>query len=105
VTGIEADGVDYETTAGGPDGVTTHRVPSKNVIWGAGIAGSPLGQAIARGTGAALDRAGRVIVRLDLSVPLNPEIVVGGDLTQACHFSARFPISSAAKPHGCSMSV
>jgi hypothetical protein len=38
-------------------------------------------------------------------VPLNPEIVVGGDLTQACHFSARFPISSAAKPHGCSMSV
>jgi NADH dehydrogenase len=46
------------------------------VIWAAGVASSPLGKSL----GAPLDRAGRVQVEPDLSVPGHPEIFVIGDL-------------------------
>jgi NADH dehydrogenase len=52
------------------------RLVSKTVIWAAGVTSSPLG----RGLGAPLDRAGRVEVAPDLSVPGHPEIFVAGDL-------------------------
>jgi len=81
VIGIDADGVDYETRAG--DVVTTHRLPSKTVIWAAGVAASPLGKPLAQGSGAPLDRAGRVVVEPDLSLPGHPEIAVIGDLAAA----------------------
>ncbi len=87
VTGIDADGVNYETRDG--DAVTTHRLPSKTVIWAAGVAGSPLGKAIAQGTGATLDRAGRVVVEPDLSVPGHPEIAVIGDLAAAKSYNGK----------------
>jgi len=87
VTGIDADGVNYETRDG--DTVTTHRLPSKTVIWAAGVAGSPLGKAIAQGTGATLDRAGRVVVEPDLSVANHPEIAVIGDLAAAKSYSGK----------------
>ena len=87
VTGIDADGVNYETRDG--DAVTTHRLPSKTVIWAAGVAGSPLGKAIAQGTGATLDRAGRVVVDPALSVPGHPEIAVIGDLAAAKSYSGK----------------
>jgi NADH:ubiquinone reductase (H+-translocating) len=81
VTGIDADGVDYETRGG--DAVQHHRVPSKTVIWAAGVAGSKLGKQLAAGTGATLDRAGRVVVGPDLTVPGHAEISVIGDLAAA----------------------
>jgi len=81
VTGIDADGVTYESHDGGQ--VQLHRLASKTVIWAAGVAGSPLGRVVARGTGAALDRAGRVVVEPDLSVAGHPEIAVIGDLAAA----------------------
>jgi NADH dehydrogenase len=81
VTGIDADGVDYETRDG--ESITMHRLPSKTVIWAAGVAGSPLGKTIAQGSGATLDRAGRVVVEPDLSVAGHPEIAVIGDLAAA----------------------
>jgi NADH dehydrogenase len=81
VTGIDADGISYETRDG--DTTRTHRLPSKTVIWAAGVAGSPLGKAVAQGTGAALDRAGRVVVEPDLSVAGHHEIAVIGDLAAA----------------------
>ena len=90
VTGIDAEGVDYQTIAEGVDyetrdgdAVRTHRLPSKTVIWAAGVAGSKLGKVIAQGTGATLDRAGRVVVEPDLSVRGHPEIAVIGDLAAA----------------------
>ena len=98
VTGIDADGVDYETIADsvgaetrdgvgaetrGGAAVTRHRLPSKTVIWAAGVAGSHLGQALSASAGATLDRAGRVIVRADLSLTDHPEIAVVGDLAAA----------------------
>ena len=52
------------------------RVSARTVIWAAGVAASPLGASL----GAPLDRAGRVLVEPDLSVPGHPEIYVLGDL-------------------------
>ncbi len=51
-------------------------IPARNVFWAAGNHASPLGALL----GAPLDRAGRVIVRDDLSVPGHPELFVAGDL-------------------------
>ncbi|HEY6003021.1 MAG TPA: NAD(P)/FAD-dependent oxidoreductase [Anaeromyxobacter sp.] len=56
--------------------VGEERVEARTVLWAAGVAASPL----ARSLGAPLDRAGRVQVRPDLSVPGHPEIYVTGDL-------------------------
>jgi NADH:ubiquinone reductase (H+-translocating) len=81
VTGIDADGVDYETREG--DAVQGRRLQSKTVIWAAGVAGSKLGKLLAEATGATLDRAGRVVVSPDLTVPGHNEISVIGDLASA----------------------
>ncbi|HWZ60920.1 MAG TPA: NAD(P)/FAD-dependent oxidoreductase [Gemmatimonadaceae bacterium] len=60
------------------DGVTVgtdERVPSRTVLWAAGVTASPAG----RWLGADVDRAGKVRVLPDLSVPGHPEIFVIGD--------------------------
>jgi NADH dehydrogenase len=49
---------------------------SRTILWAAGVAASPLGKQL----DAELDRAGRVRVSPDLSVPAHPEIFVAGDL-------------------------
>jgi NADH dehydrogenase, FAD-containing subunit len=51
-------------------------IPTRTVLWAAGVQASPL----ARGLGTPLDRAGRVLVEPDLSVPGHPEVFVIGDL-------------------------
>jgi NADH dehydrogenase len=66
VKGIDEHGVDI----GG------ERVPARTVLWAAGVAGSPLAKTL----GVPLDRAGRVVVQPDLSIPGHPEIFVIGDL-------------------------
>lgn len=52
------------------------RIATRTVFWAAGNAASPLGKSL----GATLDRAGRVLVDPDLSVPGHPEIFVVGDM-------------------------
>jgi NADH dehydrogenase len=66
VTGVDADGVQ----------MGSERLSAKTVVWAAGVAASPLGATLS----APLDRAGRVLVAPDLSVPAHPEIFVAGDL-------------------------
>jgi NADH dehydrogenase len=74
-----------------PDEVTLRRGDTKEciathtVLWAAGVQASPLGSRLAQATGAALDRAGRVIVQPDLSLPGHPEIFVIGDLAHYSH--------------------
>jgi NADH dehydrogenase len=60
------------------DGVMVdgERLEAATVLWAAGVTASPLGRSL----GAPLDRAGRVVVRADLTVPGRPEIFVVGDL-------------------------
>jgi NADH:ubiquinone reductase (H+-translocating) len=55
--------------------VGDERIPSKTVIWTAGVAPSPAGKWL----GCEVDRAGRVRVRPDLRVKDHPEIFVIGD--------------------------
>jgi NADH dehydrogenase len=83
VTGVDAEGV----TMG------SERLAAKAVIWAAGVASSPLGQSL----GAPLDRAGRVQVEADLSVPGHPEIFVAGDLAAVAGVPG---IAPAAKQMG-----
>jgi NADH dehydrogenase len=66
ITSVDADGVF----------MGKERIEAKTVLWAAGVASSPLGRAL----GVPLDRAGRVRVEADLSVPGHPEIFVIGDL-------------------------
>jgi NADH:ubiquinone reductase (H+-translocating) len=66
VSAVDAGGV----TMGG------ERLEAKTVIWAAGVTSSPL----ARTLGVPLDRAGRIVVQPDLSVPGHPEVFVVGDL-------------------------
>jgi len=53
-----------------------HVIATRTVLWGAGVQASPL----ARSLGAPLDRAGRVIVEPDLTIPGHPDVFVIGDL-------------------------
>ncbi len=69
-----------------PDAVTigrgehSERIATRTVLWAAGVQASPLGAALVRQTGAAADRAGRILVNPDLTVPGHPEIFVIGDM-------------------------
>jgi len=96
VTQIDADGIVYATGQG--DAVQEHRLASKTVIWAAGVAGSPLGRALAQTTGAPLDRAGRIVVEPDLGVPGHPEITVIGDLASAMSHDTHQPPRAQPKP-------
>jgi NADH dehydrogenase len=72
-------------------------VASRTVVWAAGVAASPL----ARTLGVPLDRAGRVRVCADLSVPDHPEIFVAGDLAAVEQHGRPVPgVAPAAKQMG-----
>jgi NADH dehydrogenase len=58
----------------------TQEIPTRTVLWAAGVRASPLGRVLAMATGAEVDRAGRVRVGPDLSLPGHPELLVIGDL-------------------------
>jgi NADH dehydrogenase len=66
VTGVEPAAVRMGET----------KLPAAVILWAAGVAASPLGKKL----GAPVDRAGRVLVNADLSLPGHPEIFVIGDL-------------------------
>jgi NADH dehydrogenase len=105
VTGIDGEGVTYQSVTAGGDATAPQRLTCRTVIWAAGVAASPLGAELARGTGAALDRAGRIVVEPDLSLPGHPEIVVIGDLAAAMSHGRGGPkpvpgVSPAAKQMG-----
>lgn len=73
------------------------RLASRTVIWSAGVVASPLGKALH----APLDRAGRVVVHGDLSIPDHPEVFVIGDLAAAVSDGKPVPgVSPAAKQMG-----
>ena len=60
-------------------------IRTRTVLWAAGVQASPLGKLLSVRVGAETDRAGRVIVQPDLSVPGHPEILVIGDLANYSH--------------------
>ena len=67
VTGIDDDGL---TLADG------QRIEAGTKLWAAGVQASPLGRSL----GVEVDKAGRVVVQPDLTIPGHPEVYVAGDL-------------------------
>lgn len=72
------------------------RVACRTVLWAAGVAASPLGAMLAGGNGDLLDRAGRVKVNPDLSLPGHPEVFVAGDLAAATRQDNGKPVPGVA---------
>ncbi len=67
-------------TVKGPDG--DRRIPARTKVWAAGVQASPLARMLAEATGAGTDRAGRVAVQPDCSLPGHPEVFAVGDMVQ-----------------------
>jgi NADH dehydrogenase len=73
-------GLDRESVLSkGPDGKSTH-VPTRTIVWAAGVVASELAAALAAASGAALDRGGRVAVGPDLTIEGHPEVIALGDM-------------------------
>jgi NADH:quinone reductase (non-electrogenic) len=66
-------------------GEVADHLSARTVFWAAGVQASRLGKRLADATGAALDRAGRVLVGPDLTLPGHPQIFVIGDLASYMH--------------------
>ncbi|MDA2893327.1 NAD(P)/FAD-dependent oxidoreductase [Mycolicibacterium sp. BiH015] len=75
VVDVDRDGL----TVADSDG-TTRRIESACKVWSAGVSASPLGKKLADQCGATVDRAGRVEVRPDLTLPGHPNVFVIGDM-------------------------
>jgi NADH dehydrogenase len=60
-------------------GDQTERIASRTVVWAAGVRAAGVAEALARAAGAGTDRAGRIEVDPDLTLPGHPEISVIGD--------------------------
>ncbi len=75
VTNIDATGLSVRAEDG-----TETRYEAATVLWTAGVAAPPAAAAIAAATGAKQDRAGRIEVGPDLTIPGHPEIMVTGDV-------------------------
>ena len=75
VVGVDPVGVDTE----GSDGEKS-RIECATVIWAAGVQASPLAGLLAEATGAKTDRAGRIAVNDDLTLPGHPEVFAVGDM-------------------------
>jgi len=77
VVGIDETGVTLEDGQG-----ATRRVSTRTVVWAAGVTASGLASTLAELTGTEQDRAGRVTVEADLTLPGHPEIYALGDMVR-----------------------
>jgi NADH:quinone reductase (non-electrogenic) len=75
VVGVDNTGVDIIDADG-----KERRIPSRCKVWAAGVSASPLGRQLAEQSGSEVDRAGRVKVNEDLTLPGHPEVFVVGDM-------------------------
>jgi NADH:ubiquinone reductase (H+-translocating) len=78
-TDVDFDGIDVKTTDG------TERINAHTVIWAAGVAASPLAKMLGDAAGAEVDRAGRVAVLPDCTLPGHPEVFAIGDMMSLDH--------------------
>jgi len=78
VKNINKEGLTIES------GPNLNHIAAKTVIWAGGIKASSLGQILARRTNAETDKAGRVKVEPDLTIPKYPDIYVVGDPCLLC---------------------
>jgi NADH:ubiquinone reductase (H+-translocating) len=77
VIGVDGDGVTIAE-----DGGRTERISTRTVVWAAGVTASALASRLGELTGAERDRAGRVTVEPDLTLPGHPEVFALGDMVR-----------------------
>ena len=77
VVDLDEHGVDIAAAGAEPQ-----RIPARTVIWAAGVTASALAGTLAQLTGAEVDRAGRVTVEPDLTLPGRPEVIALGDMVR-----------------------
>jgi NADH:quinone reductase (non-electrogenic) len=58
------------------------QIKTRTVVWAAGVSASPLAGALAEAAGAQRDRAGRLLVEPDLTLPGHPDVIALGDMVQ-----------------------
>jgi len=75
VTDVDERGIEMKFKDG-----RVERIDSVTKIWAAGVQANPLGRTLSDQTGAPLDRAGRIAVNPDLTLPGHPEVFVVGDM-------------------------
>jgi len=75
VTDVDRNGITVKNSDG-----TIRRIESATKVWSAGVSASPLGRDLADQSDVELDRAGRVKVLPDLSIPGHPNVFVVGDM-------------------------
>jgi NADH dehydrogenase len=75
VTDVDRNGITVKDSDG-----TIRRIESSCKVWSAGVSASPLGRELAEQSGAEIDRAGRVRVLPDLTIPGHPNVFVVGDM-------------------------
>ena len=80
-TGGRASAPEAGAKAGGSAGSAEERIEARTVIWAAGVEAVPFAATLAKATGAKTDKAGRVEIEADLTVPGHPEITAIGDAT------------------------
>jgi NADH:ubiquinone reductase (H+-translocating) len=91
VTDVRADGVTIR------EGDRSEEIPTRTILWAAGVLASPLGRILGEEAGATLDRVGRVVVEPDMSIAAHPEIFVIGDLANFSHQTGK-PLPGVAQP-------
>ena len=71
---IDASSISYDAVG------VSHRIETRTVIWAGGITATAFGRRVAERTQAHTDKAGRIVVNPDLTIPGYPDIYVVGDL-------------------------
>ena len=77
VVAVDRDGVTVEDGGGARE-----RIAARTVVWAAGVTASGLAGRLGELTGAERDRAGRVVVQPDLTLPGHPEVFALGDMVR-----------------------
>jgi NADH:ubiquinone reductase (H+-translocating) len=77
VVGVDGNGVTVEDSSGARE-----RIPSRTIVWAAGVNASELAARLGELTGAERDRAGRITVEPDLTLPGRPEVFALGDMVR-----------------------
>jgi NADH:ubiquinone reductase (H+-translocating) len=77
VVGVDGESVEVDDGSGQPEQIRT-----RTVVWAAGVTASGLASRLAELTGAERDRAGRVTVEPDLTLPGHPEVFAFGDMVR-----------------------
>ena len=91
VKAVDKEGVTYQ----GPDGLV--RLDARTVIWGGGVAVTPLARTLATRTQAETDKGGRIKVGPDLTIAKFPDIYVVGDCALSIDARSGKPLGGVAQ--------